>query len=95
MDLFLNALIFIITLVLTLGFFLKDGVWKFSYGRKAFRYFTVQSNVLCAVAALMMCFDAFLPWAWGLKYIGTVSVTVTMLAVFLFLGPNMGYRELL
>lgn len=95
MDLFLNALIFIITLVLTLGFFLKDGVWKFSYGRKAFRYFTVQSNVLCAVAALMMCFDAFLPWAWGLKYIGTVSVTVTMLTVFLFLGPNMGYRELL
>ena len=61
MDLFLNALIFIITLAFTLAFFRKDGVWKFSFGRKAFRYFTVQSNMLCALAALMMCFDAFLP----------------------------------
>ena len=29
-------------------------------------------------------------WVWLLKYIGTVTVTVTILTVFLFLGPSIG-----
>jgi len=95
MDRFLNAFIFFATLYFTIRFFYKDHTWKLSNGKKAFRYFTVQSNILCAVAALLMCFNSFQPWAWVLKYIGTVAVTVTMLTVFLFLGPNMGYKELL
>ena len=95
MDLAINAFIFIVTFVLTLGFFYKDRQWTLTNGRKAFRYFTVQSNVLCAFAALLMCFEAFQPFAWWLKYPGTAAVTVTMLTVFLFLGPNMGYGELL
>ena len=95
MDVFLNALIFILTLILTARFFRRDGSWSLSNGVVAFRYFTVLSNVLCAVSALLMCFSPSLIWVWTLKYIGTAAVTVTMLTVFLFLGPNMGYKKLL
>ena len=95
MDTFLNALIFTLTLILTLRFFHRDGVWRISSGASAFHYFTVQSNVFCAAAALLMCFAPSQPWVWTLKYIGTVAVTVTMLTVFLFLGPNLGYKKLL
>ena len=95
MDLILNAGIFLVTLVFTLRFFYLDGTWKLSNGREAFHYFTVLSNVLCAAAALLMCLAPSLRWVWLLKYVGTAAVTVTMLTVFLFLGPNMGYGMLL
>ena len=95
MDLILNAGIFLVTLYYTVALFHKDGVWKLEHGLFAFRFFTVQSNVLCAVAALLMCFAGALPGVWLLKYLGTVAVTVTLLTVFLFLGPNMGYKMLL
>ena len=38
-----------------------------------------------------------IPWIiWMLKYMGTVSVTVTLMTVLLFLGPTMGgYKELM
>ena len=96
MDLICNALIFLITTTATVRFFHKDGTWAFSHGKKAFRYFTVLSNLLCALAALLMCFASAQPWVWLLKYVGTVAVTVTMLTVFVFLAPTMGsLRDLL
>lgn len=95
MDTFLNALIFTLTLILMIRFFHKDGTWRISNGAEAFRYFTIQSNVFCAAAALLMCFLPLSPWVWTLKYIGTAAVTVTMLTVFLFLGPNLGYQKML
>ena len=95
MDTFLNGLIFTLTLILTALFFHKDGTWRISNGAAAFHYFTVLSNVFCAAASLLMCFAPSLSWVWTLKYIGTAAVTVTMLTVFLFLGPNLGYKKLL
>lgn len=95
MEIFLNVLISSLTLVLTIRFFRKDGTWHIRNGAAAFRYFTVLSNVFCAAAALLMCFASSVSWVWTLKYIGTVAVTVTMLTVFLFLGPNLGYKKLL
>ncbi len=95
MDQFLNLLIFGITFYLTLRFFRKNGAWSIQNGLPAFRFFTVQSNVFCAVAALLLCFMPSAAWVWTLKYIGTAAVTVTMLTVFLFLGPQYGYRKML
>ena len=72
----------------------KDGKWVPEQGRFAFRFYTCQSNVLCAAAALLMAVFRLagnLPeWVWLLKYIGTAAVTVTMLTVFLFLAPSVG-----
>ena len=90
MDVLLNLGIFLVTFFLILRFFRKDGKWSPGYARGAFRYFTVQSNVLCAAAALCMALFPLSNWAWLLKYIGTAAVLVTLLTVFLFLAPSMG-----
>ena len=56
------------------------------------RYFTILSNLLCAfsaLAVLFFCLHGAIPeWALALKHAGTVSVTVTLLTVFLFLAPS-------
>lgn len=49
----INIAIFIITLVLLVRFLRKDGRWDREKVRKTFRFFTCQSNVLCAFAALL------------------------------------------
>lgn len=86
----LNVLIFAVTAILMLRIFRKDGAWDAQRVKGAFRYFTVQSNVLCAAAALCMALFPLSNWAWLLKYIGTAAVLVTLLTVFLFLAPSMG-----
>lgn len=64
-----------------------------------FRYFTVLSNVFCAVSAAIVLFAWFggaLPfWVVLLKYVGTAAVAVTLLTVFLFLGPASGQWKML
>lgn len=90
-DSILNAGIFGITCWLVIFvFFRKDHRWNLRRGRKALRFFTAQSNVLCAAGALMMWIFPESRAAWVLKYMGTCAVTVTMLTVFLFLAPSVG-----
>ena len=93
-DVILNLLIFLITLVLVTGFFRKEGKWAPERGKLAFRFYTCQSNVICAGTALLTALfrlSGNMPqWVWILKYIGTAAVTVTMLTVFLFLAPSVG-----
>ncbi|MBR0515014.1 MAG: hypothetical protein IJK06_12295 [Clostridia bacterium] len=95
----INIAIFIITLVLLVRFLRKDGRWDREKVRKTFRFFTCQSNVLCAFAALLTAVSQLaggIPeWVWILKYIGTSAVSVTMMTVLLFLGPAYSYKELL
>ena len=99
-SIIINAVIFVTTLTILISCFRKDGAWQIRGGLKAFRFFTVLSNAFCAVAALVMAIGqiggAVSRPVFLLKYLGTVSVTVTLLTVFLFLGPSLGgYRELL
>ena len=89
-DILLNLLIFAVTLWLVMRFPKKDGQWIPERWRTAFRFFTCQSNVFCAFTALFMCLLPGANWVWVLKYIGTAAVTVTLLTVFLFLGPSTG-----
>ncbi len=65
-----------------------------------FRYFTVDSNILCAVS----CVFPLIGMLRGrkteseavmlLRYAGTSAVTVTMMTVLLFLGPVYGYPSM-
>ena len=93
-DIILNLAIFLATLIILADLPRKDGEWVPDRLRKAFRYYTCQSNVLCAAAALIMAVFRLcgsMPQAvWILKYTGTAAVTVTMLTVFLFLAPSAG-----
>ena len=94
-----NGAIFLTMFVIQTLTFRKEGRWQFRRGLKAFRYFTVISNVFCALAALVMAVAQIanrvtMPVVL-LKYMGTVSVSVTLLTVLLFLGPTQGYGEML
>ena len=93
-DWFLNTLIALLTLLIVVSFFRKDGQWVPERGKFALRFFTTLSNILCAAAclltALAMNAGGVPEWIWTLKYIGTAAVTVTMLTVFLFLAPSIG-----
>ena len=93
-DLLLNLVIFVITTVLVVLFGRKEGQWVPERWRKAFRYFTCQSNVLCAAAGLLTAAFGLAgdvpEWVWLVKYAGTAAVTLTMLTVFLYLAPVIG-----
>ena len=93
-DWFLNTLIALLTLLIVVSFFRKDGQWVPERGKFALRFFTTLSNILCAAAclltALAMNAGGVPEWIWTLKYIGTAAVTVTMLTVLLFLAPSFG-----
>lgn len=94
-DRILNVFIALLTLLLVLSFFRKDGKWEPERGKFALRFFTTQSNILVAAASLLTALalssEGTIPrWIWTLKYIGTAAVTVTMLTVFLFLAPSIG-----
>ncbi len=98
-SIIINTIIFLTTTVLVVDLFRQEGKWQPEKGVKAFRYFTVLSNVLCAMSALVMAISQVSGSVSAgvviLKYLGTVSVTVTLLTVLFFLGPTMGYKVLL
>ena len=93
-DWFLNTIIALLTLIIVVSFFRKDGQWVPERGKFALRFFTTLSNILCAVACLLMSVmmnaGKVPEWIWMLKYIGTAAVTVTMLTVLFFLAPSFG-----
>ena len=86
--------IFVVTCFLVFQFFREDGQWNLGRARRAFRYYTTQSNVLCAISALCMCLFPDTLWAYYLKIIGTAAVTVTMLTVIFFLSHLYGFKVL-
>jgi len=94
MDIVLNLLIFLVTVLLVVFFAKKEGKWDPEKWRIALRFFTCQSNLLCAGACLLTAVSGMAgevpEWIWLLKYAGTAAVTVTMLTVFLFLAPSVG-----
>ena len=93
-DRFLNTLIALLTLLIVVSFFRKDGQWVPERGKFALRFFTTLSNMLCAAASLLTALainaGGIPEWIWMLKYIGTAAVTVTMLTVLFFLAPSFG-----
>ena len=96
-SLIINAAIFVTTvfvLFFTL-FFKADPLIK--HGYETFKFFTTDSNILSAIAALIVLIFQIriltgkskeIPrWAMILKYIGTTAVMVTFTVVMTFLGP--------
>ena len=65
-----------------------------------FRYFTVDSNLLCAVSCVFSLIQTLRRRDPGRKavmlfrYAGTAAVTVTLMTVLLFLGPVFGYASM-
>lgn len=101
----LPALVQLLLIVITgwsvTSMFLFTGSGNMRVNRSViFRYFTVDSNILCAAG----CILSLIRTAIGRKkagkacmlfrYAGTAAVTVTMMTVLLFLGPFYGYASM-
>ena len=97
LDLICNGVI-VLTTVWAIAMFYRTGPDLLgSTGSGCFRYFTTDSNVLAALAALILfCAElrllrhpeAAVPrWVMALKFVGTVAVTITFLTVLFFLVP--------
>ncbi len=70
-------------------------------GWSAFKYYTVQSNVFCAISSLVMIIfkltvkNSEMPdWLYVFQLTGTTVVTVTFLVVVGFLGPVYGFQHM-
>lgn len=96
-----NIIIFAATVLCIITFFTKGGEGNMkNHGFVMFRYFTVLSNVFCGAAAACLIpykiKDAadgktIMPrWAQIFKFMGTVTVTLTMVVVLVFLLPMTG-----
>ena len=87
----------IVILAAAIGTYLSavGGSRGFMIGSKAFMYFTIQSNILialiCAVGAVLLLRKTKVKdWWYTVKFVGTVSITLTG-AVFTFvLAPTLG-----
>ena len=99
MRIALDLVIFICTALAWLACFRGEEGWSRENGLAALRYFTILSNLFCALASLALAAallgGAAPRWVWLWKYVGTAAVTVTLLTVLVFLGPSVGYKELL
>lgn len=101
MRIIMDLIIFIGTAAAYIScFFTEEGKPDLKSGLGALKYFTVLSNLFCAVGALLLAIALIgggeVPrWVWLWKYVGTAAVTVTLITVLVFLGPSIGYKQLL
>lgn len=108
LSLIINIVIFMLMVHTLINNFrtdiVRDTKLLDSGGWVSFRYFTMLSNVLAAIASIIVAgFDVknivsdehtFPRWVLLLKYAGTVAVTLTFVTVVVFLSPMveaMGY----
>lgn len=96
-DLILNLAIILSTVWAVRLYYIMGPDALGSVGNTSLKYFTTDSNILVAVAALVMLLynivrlfkpEAVIPkWVSVFKYAGTSAVTLTLLTVVFFLGP--------
>ena len=97
-SLMLNGFVVLFVLLSTVFFFLQGGQGNMREGgKKALVYFTVDSNLLCALACLVICVadllalrqgGGFLPrWLDLIKFTGSAAVGVTFFTTLCYLLP--------
>lgn len=102
---FLNGLIVIFTAYCMSRFFTVGGDGNMAVmNTRCFQYFTVDSNLLAALASLLLMLGQIACLRGGnpphpvfliLKHVGTTAVGVTFFTVFCFLGTLYGYRSMI
>ena len=104
-DLIINVLVVILCTVAVSFFFTRDTLSVLGVsGTTCFCYFTIDANILAALSCLVQipfCVKALTggeatrpAWAFKLKYVGTVLLTLTMLVVVCYLIPVQGLRKM-
>lgn len=105
-SLILNLTIAVIVIRSIIGFFIDDysNTNMAVQGVECFKYFTILSNLLCAVMCLTVVPFNLKAIVSGkneelkiisiLKFLSVVAVTITFLVVVFFLGPTQGYEKM-
>lgn len=105
-SLFSSVVIIVCTVFSVLMFFVSNSVGGNMdvHGTECFVFYTVDSNILCAlsviptvvIAVKTVCGKEAEPKKWIklLRFAGTVSVALTFTVVMAFLGPLEGYRKM-
>ena len=67
----------------------------FMGGSTVFMYFTIQSNIaiglICLCGCILLLLNKKIPYAWGvIKFVGTVSITLTGFVFTFVLAPTLG-----
>lgn len=96
-SMIINMLIAVLVFFAVRYYFVRTGSGNMQVsGAVCFRYFTILSNVFCALAALILVVFEYLyldynidipRWVLVLKYISSVSVAITFTTCVVFLGP--------
>lgn len=102
LSLIFNIIIAVVTIIICIRYFRgENGGWDRKKGRWYLHYFTTLSNILAAAAGIVMVLcqlvsrDGRVPDpVIYLKFLATVSVTVTLLTVLFFLAPAFGLKAL-
>jgi len=102
LSIIMNSLIIVFTAYSILGFYFVGGDGNMAVtGSRCFVYFTVDSNVLAAIAAALIIIAQAAGMSSGktipggiivLKHVGTVAIAVTFFTVIGFLGPLFGFQ---
>lgn len=96
-----NALFVILGVYCLIIFLVNGGQGNMDVdGKESLRYFTVESNILCALSCLVVLIYNIrgigIPkWVLKFKFVGCVSVGVTMVVALGFLGPTIGFDLML
>lgn len=101
----LNLAVLVLVIYSVAKFFFASGDGNMEEtGAVCFRYFTIDSNILAAIASALLLPYEFkravgnsekIPTALSiLKLAGTVAVTITFVVVMVFLGPTIGYGKM-
>lgn len=89
-----NLLLFLIIAFALSTLFFKKGEGFTASGVKGLKYYTVDSNILCAAACLCCAVGGDQHWIAVLRFAGTVAVLVTMLIVIFLLVPAFGLKAM-
>ena len=99
-SLIINLIIFTVTAGVVTSYFFGNTGGAFTYGYECFRYFTTDSNILTAIAALITAIceirvlsgkaEKIPKFALVLKHMGAVSLTLTFCTVMALLMPFYG-----
>ena len=106
LSLICNALILAFMIKSVAGFYKKGAQGNMEgWGGGAFKYFTVQSNILMAItSAMMLVFNVMILsgqaslaplWMMLVKHLGTVAVMLTLAVVFLVFVPSTGVKPMI
>ncbi len=100
-NIVVNSLIVALTIVAVLLMFFGDPNVLASSRWEAFKYFTVQSNVFAALAAVLSLIylifkrkEEYPGWLEVIKLVSTVGVAITFFVVIIYLGPIYTYPPL-